>query len=220
MTQDAEGRRSGGGAALLVVVVLAVLVVGGVAIMRATRGSTDRVVLLGDSITVAFMDRGQDAPVGGHPSEVKAIAGKRVAELLPAAEEAAAGRPAAVVVNLGTNDLVQGRSAPEVLADLDRVTDVVDDQACVHVVTVNEGILAFDQPDIRTRIQGVNAGLRDLAARRGYRVIEWSALVAQHDVAGDPAHPVTSDSIHPTPAGFALLTQAYDQSVAAGCAEA
>lgn len=212
---DTGSHRPVGGIATAV---LAMLIAGALVLVAANRHpqTAAGVVLIGDSITDGLRARPGLALAGEAP-QVEAEGGRRVADLMGSARRFAASPRAQVVVNLGTNDLMQGATPADTLAALGTLTDLLDDRSCVHVVTLNDGILDFDQPQLHEHLQSTNAGIATLARQRGYRVVDWNAIVRQHDVEGDPAFPVTSDSIHPTPAGQDLLVAAYDEAVRAGC---
>src|SRR2546423_11881593 len=90
----------------IVVVALAALVIG-----RAPRGSSPRTVpVVGDSITV-FSSRDISTVLSGaYRPAVHAQIGARIDQMLPTLRALLRAHPYAVVVNLGTNDVLQAHS--------------------------------------------------------------------------------------------------------------
>lgn len=214
-TPPPDGAPAGdAGASTRRIVTLVVVVVGMIAVIVAGVRITarPRALLLGDSITwisSSELSRLQDqyrVTIDGWP-------GYRVDEMIEPAQQAiAADRPDRAVVNLGTNDVLQGTPIDTSFTSFDRLAGLLG-RACVRVVTVNEQMQGTDSP-VRPRAVAFNRRLRDWAAERGYGVIDWSAAVREHEQAGEPGGPLTTDSVHPNPAGGALLTDLYRDGLA------
>ncbi len=180
------------------------------------RSDDGDVAVIGDSISV-LLTADEDLTLAGRSTRVHAVSGARVAEMSDAADEVADRGTRDVVVNLGTNDVLQGRPPDQVVADLEALTDVVDAGSCVHLVTISEHMVSVDHPDVNQRAAAVNDGIRRLADERDYQVIDWSAIVGEHLDESDPQFPPTVDSVHPSESGQALLTSAIEDSLRDGC---
>jgi lysophospholipase L1-like esterase len=177
------------------------------------------VLLAGDSIT----EQGAGAlagaidgtfGVGGHDVAIVARSGATAGEMEPEVVAAAAEAPDQVVINLGTNDAVRTATVPEGLAAVERMAASFPSARCVHLVTLSESVVAFEDPvGPGQRAADMNRGLTDLAQRNGYRLIRWDQIAAEGVASGQP---LTLDSIHPDGAGQARLADAYREAIE-GC---
>lgn len=177
-------------------------------------GEDPEVVLVGDSIT--DMARGQlDEHLGDSwDVEVDAVPGLLIADQQEAVERLVEGSPDAVVVNLGTNDVLDGRPLDESVVDLAAMLDVADEVPCAFVVTINEHIFQLGRDDgWNDAAIALNVELRALAEERGIGVIDWSARVGEELEAGEPDGAVTTDTVHPTEHGIAILVDLYDEAL-------
>lgn len=175
------------------------------------------VVLAGDSIT----ERGAGAlagaldgtfGIGGHDVEVVARSGATAGEMEADVTAAAAHSPQQVVINLGTNDAVRTGTVAEGLAAIERMAAAFPSASCIHLVTLSESMVAFEDPvGPGQRAAEMNRGIIDLASRNGYGLIRWDQIVAEGVARGEP---LTLDSIHPDGAGDAELADAYASAVA------
>lgn len=167
--------------------------------------SGPRVVLLGDSLTVLTFDQMSRVADGDFTLELNATSGKRIDENLDAAELLAATNPPQVIINLGSNDILQRRDVNLVMADLETMIDQFADVSCLHLVTINEQM----QPgaaDYATSAQQVNDEIRQLAKRRlSTDVIDWNQIVIDNGFESV----IGSDGIHPNDRGVELLADAY-----------
>ena len=141
-------------------------------------GPQERVLFVGDSIT----DQARSALAGSLPAEdtldIEAVPGRKFEEMLPFAKQAAEARPAQVVVNLGSNDVLLGEDDAVTSHAMTEMFDLFTGVRCVHVVTVNEGfVFGKDQAAHARRI---NDQLRRIAAERGYSVIDWNQMVLDY----------------------------------------
>lgn len=196
------------------VVVLVVVMTGGAGWWWLNHRHTVDTLLVGDSITALVGPTNDAQPVDPAGTQIIATPGKRAMEMYPAVE-AAGAHPRLAVVNLGTNDLMQSRDPAEAVRDVGTVTDLIDDDACVFLVTVNERMVSATVPDLDARAHAFNDGLTRLAAQRGYHMIDWAKLVLDHDHPGDPGFPMTVDTVHPSPTGMAMLVDSYRSALAA-----
>lgn len=195
-------------------VVLATIVV------LATRSSTPEgdapptVAIVGDSIT----ELGETALVQVLGDDwrlsIDGRSGFTVAEQLPAARRLAEGLPSQVVVNLGTNDVTRGDELGRSATDLREVAAAFPDAACIHLVTVNEGI-EWNGDSEAGRAAELNRAMADLAAADPrVDVIDWSAAVAAYEVGDQAEGPILTDTIHPSPRGHLALALRYAEALA------
>jgi lysophospholipase L1-like esterase len=197
------------------VVVLAVVLVAGALLAVGVAQPRPVVLLAGDSITelsAGVLAGALDGTfgIGGHDVAVVARSGATAGEMEPSVVTAVAG-PDQIVINLGTNDAVRTGTVAEGLASIERMAGAYPDARCVHLVTLNEGMVAFeDAVGPGQRAAELNRGLLALAEREGYRLIRWDQLVAEATARGEQ---LTLDSIHPSPEGEAVLADAYREAI-------
>lgn len=187
------------------------LAVGGCSLLVGSRQPT---ALLGDSITDQSRDTFEETLGDGHRLDIRAAPGVRTDEWIDEARRAAAARPDAVIVNLGTNDVFQATPIDESTAAMDSILTELGQVPCTFVVTVNESLVSGPGDDLPARAAAINAAWRRLADAHGVEVIDWSATVAAELAAGEPDGSVTSDTVHPTPYGERLLAGLYDEALA------
>jgi lysophospholipase L1-like esterase len=174
--------------------------IAGVVIVAALRtsGDTDRIandsiVMLGDSIT-AEADWNRLLP--DHPLVNEGHPGFTTAQLVTVAERVAAADPAAVVVLTGTNDIRDGHPATWTREHLEQLIDrfEVGSTTTIIVQTV------LPRADAPAAVQQVNAEIRDLAARRGVRLLDLYETF--DDGAGALRSHETYDGLHLTVDGY------------------
>ncbi len=193
-------------------VVLTMLLVGAVSVLAGCSDAGPRVAVLGDSITSLDAEALQSSLGGDYRFAISGNFGRTATQVAPEAEELAKRSFSQVIINLGTNDVLQGHSAQEAVDAIARYVDMFDSARCVHLVTVNEHMVN----------QRTGAFTGDLAAQfnerlRAYAdsvdrvdVIDWNAVAAQNlNDAEPPTSTLTEDSIHPTPQGNQALNDLY-----------
>ncbi len=199
-------------------VVLAVgvlIVVVTVFAIRLAYGSADdgikpRALILGDSIT----DHGQrELNDTGHHSMI--IAGRlqdtfRIDDQLPVAGRWAPRSFQQVVINLGTNDAVQGWPQDQSSANLTKLVGMFPNAACLHLTTINEHLRGRSS-EAGPSATALNDQIRAMAAADPrISIVDWNALVEANSAEGVD---LTSDGVHPTREGGQLLINAYDMSM-------
>jgi hypothetical protein len=205
---EPDPRRSAVAVGILagVLVLLAVLVV---ELMRPR----PPVALIGDSITAMSatalhrrLDGDWSVTIDGRP-------GFRIDQQLDAARRIAARAPEQVVINLGTNDVNQGVDLAASAAAMEQMVSLFGSARCIHLVTVNESMLAGNL-EARRGAETLNAAYRAIAEQDPrVRIIDWAAIVdgwqARH-----PGESITTDTVHPTDEGIDLLVTAYGEALA------
>lgn len=165
--------------------------------------------LMGDSLTVLV---GEDVGAGlNEDVDVSATWGLRIDEELDPAAEIASDDPEQVVINLGTNNILQHHDTIASAEDLSAMLDIFEGVDCVHVVTINEQI-NWKGEDLGPPAAALNEQIRTLAGRRlNVSIIDWNQIVVDN-AANDI---LDSDTVHPNPAGVELLTKAYVDAIKA-----
>lgn len=197
---------------IIAIVVVLVLLIGGALYARRVLGK-DRIAMIGDSITDVTASVFHEKLDGEHQLEVRAIGGKEVAEMMPAADELAPTAPDQVVINLGTNDVIHGKDMTAAATSLGAMTAKFAGNRCIHLVTINEGFFSTEGKDLTTPARQLNQAIRQLAQANGYRIVDWADIAAKYAAAGEPNGHLTSDTIHPEAAGRQLLADAVRESV-------
>ncbi len=176
-------------------------------------GPTDDVVLVGDSITEQAEPVFHEVLDAKYHVRIRGRGGYRVEEMEPYAIELATTKPEQVVINLGTNDVLQGFPIDKSAQAFSRMIDEFGSARCLHVVTVNQNLLNENDPGLPSRALVFNLDMRRLIAGHRVNVIDWSAAVSAYNDAGAPDGPITSDTVHPTEAGRKLLAKLYKEAL-------
>jgi hypothetical protein len=176
---------------------------------QVVRPSPAEVGYVGDSITDQAR-RPLVSELGADPWRIVATPGKTIEQMLvPAHELAATAHPDRVIINLGTNNVLGNDPLDGEVAALHQMTDVFGDARCIGLVTINEHMIRFGD-DLSGEAHRLNDAMRAMAAADPkVRVIDWAQIVIDYDAAGDPDGPVTTDTVHPAPAGQQRLLDAY-----------
>ena len=172
------------------------------------------VAVVGDSIT----ERGQAVLVDvlgpTWPLAIDGRSGYRVAEQQPAAEELARQDPSQVVVNLGSNDVLQGADLERAAAELRTMIATFPRAACIHLVTINEHMVSGLGSRTDAAVE-LNAAIASIAAEDPrIDLVDWAAAVEQDEAGSDG--PLVPDTIHPSRRGQLLLAGLYADALA-GC---
>lgn len=166
-------------------------------------------VLIGDSLTLLVVDQVAAKAKPDHEVTADATWGRRIDEQLDIARKIASEDPQQVVINLGTNNVLQRHDPTASVEDLSTLLDVLDDVRCVHLVTVNENIRRLGA-DYSAEAKAINDGIRTLAERQlNIDIVDWNEIVTAH--LGEPI--LDADTVHPTPAGVELLADAYVDAI-------
>ena len=186
----------------------------------ATSGCVDsgeRVAVLGDSITALDAEALEGALGEDYRFTISGNFGYTAAEVTPVAQELSERSFGQVIINLGTNDVLQGGSPSAAVEEIQRQAAMFDDARCVHVVTVNEHMV--DQStgdDTGAAARLLNDALEELAAGDDrIDLVDWNAAASESvpDTEGATST-LTSDSVHPTAEGNRVLNELYQQALA------
>ncbi|MGN6739031.1 SGNH/GDSL hydrolase family protein [Dyella sp.] len=181
-----------------------------------------RVVFYGDSITDAWGRAAGTTFFPGKPYVNRGISGQTTAQMLVRFRQDVIGlRPAAVVILAGTNDIAgnTGLATPEMIEDNFRSMTALAQSAGIRVILASV-LPTTDYPwhpglQPAGKIRALNAWLKSYAASRGATYLDYyDALV---NAQGGMDTRLARDGVHPTPAGYAIMTplaqQAIDQAL-------
>jgi lysophospholipase L1-like esterase len=197
---------------------LAVLVLVAVVAVAAACGNRgDVVAVVGDSITALDQGSLEEQLGGDYQLQITGNFGKTVAEVLPEATAMVAKDPAQVIVNLGTNDVLQDLPVDSSMSSMQQMVDLFPDARCIHLVNINEHMVVQDTDTSRAdQASAFNAALDQLAERNDrVDIIDWNEVAAGAlNDAQPPTSTLTVDSIHPTEDGNTELNQLYRSALA------
>ena len=180
-------------------------------------GEPVRTVFLGDSITDWWRDDDPGLFQSGLVN--RGIAGQASDELLLRfRQDVIALRPRVVHLQTGTNDIAgnTGRTDPD--AFLANVESMIDLARANGIEPVIASLPAIDRiphqrhAEATQRAIDLNRRLAALAGRRGVVFADYHAVLAGAD--GKPRPGLTTDGLHPSPAGYAAMRTVLDRALA------
>ncbi len=189
------------------------LVVGiAAALILGSRPSRQPVGLVGDSITLLSGGELRAALGGSYAVKIDATSGHRIDEQMGAAASAVARKNEQIIINLGTNDVMQGDTdIDDAGARLEEMVAMFPDVRCIHLVTVSDAVRhdGVDPSEVPRRAKAINDTIRSLAHEDDrIRVVDWNQMVRDYQ-RDHPGTSPTEDTIHPNDAGKELLVDAY-----------
>jgi lysophospholipase L1-like esterase len=179
-----------------------------------------RVVFFGDSITDAW---GRSVAAGeffpGKPYVNRGISGQTTPQMLVRFQQDVVHlRPAAVVILAGTNDIA-GNTGPTTQRMIeDNYTSMANiaTQNGIKVIfaSITPAAAYPWKPGINPvqRIQGLNKWLQDFCSSNGYVYLDYSSSMA--DTNGGMLPGLSSDGVHPTAKGYAVMAPLADHAIA------
>jgi lysophospholipase L1-like esterase len=197
------------GVVIVVVAVLAIRVASG----APETAAKPRALVLGDSITDQAQKELNDELGPIYTLSIEGQDNFRLDQQIPAAERWATRPFQQVVINLGTNDAVQGWPTNQSVASLERLVSLYPSARCIHLTTVNERIKSRSRSaDGPTRARAINNAIHALAeVDSRIRIVDWNALM-KHSIGTDVE--LTTDGVHPNEPGQQLLIDGYENSMA------
>ena len=175
-------------------------------------GLVDDVALVGDSITEQADATFHAVLEPAYRVRVRGRGGYRIEEMEPYAIETATAKPEQVIINLGTNDVLDNWPVDKSVTALNRMIKDFSGTNCLHLVTINESLFNENVPGLSGRAALFNLQLRSIATSQGIDVIDWAAAV-KADAELHPGDPITSDTVHPTERGHKVLAELYKKSL-------
>jgi lysophospholipase L1-like esterase len=158
--------------------------------------ATDDVAMVGDSITETSEAALRDAIGSSYKLNIRARGGYRVQEMEPYAIELSTTQPEQVIINLGTNDVLQSWPLDESTTTLERMIKSFAGAKCIHIVTVNEKIDPARTAGVQERAAAFNVEIHRLADQYHLDVIDWAKTVNDDVAGGSKKGGLTVDSIH------------------------
>ncbi len=180
-----------------------------VSVSRPDRADPKRVAILGDSITVLSTSQINHALEGVYTTDVRAQSGQRIDQMLVELDDALAERPNEVVVNLGTNDVLQANMHWR--TSFDRMIAALAEQPCVEITTISTRVNGWGAvPAIAGQINDAIA--QAVASHADFHVVDWNAAV---HMGGSQL--LVSDQVHPSAIGEATLASLVRSALDRDC---
>jgi hypothetical protein len=195
---------------LLIIVVVGTGTAVAIAVLRRPTGR--RVPVVGDSITVFAGHDIKRALSPTYHAEIHAVFGQRIDQMLPTLRHDVAQQPFAVVVNLGTNDVLQARQRSDWHANTDAMIAAAAPARCVVFTTISTLVNAPTAiPALATQINDVIE--HAVATHRNFHVIDWNRAVN----APGGTSLLIADKVHPSPIGQLRLAAMIKHALDTDC---
>lgn len=164
------------------------------------------VVVVGDSIT----EQGEDELVAALGEEwdlvVDGRSGWTAGDMVPPARQLGVLEPTQVIVNLGTNDVLQGNRTGAAVDDLEEIIAAFPGASCLHLVTIADEIVWADVDRSAGAVE-LNDAIRGIVGTDPrVHLIDWAEQVRAD---GGRTEELLHDTVHPTVVGHELLADAY-----------
>lgn len=179
-------------------------------------------VILGDSISEWWQD--EDPSLFTRGIVNRGITGQTSQQLvLRFRQDVLALKPKAVVFQAGLNDVMgnTGMTGPDdYIANFETLIDLAEAHGIAPVIASLPAVREIpgrSEIPARQRVSDLNRRLQALAARRGAIYADLYAPLAGPD--GAPREGLSSDGVHLTRAGYALLRPVLERAIAAALAE-
>jgi lysophospholipase L1-like esterase len=181
----------------------------------------NRVVFMGDSITEGWH---LDGSFPGKPYINRGISGQTSPQMvLRFRQDVIALQPKVVVILAGTNDIA-GNTGPMPLEQTeDNLASMADLAAANHIRVVLCSVTpAFDfpwQPGLTPapKVLALNAWIKAYAAQKGYVYVDYHSAMKDERNGLPPA--LSSDGVHPLPAGYAIMAPLAEAGIAKALAQ-
>lgn len=176
-----------------------------------------RVAIAGDSITLVsgpsfYSEMGHEYRV-----DLRAWLGATARGMETQVHDLARHHPRIAVVNLGSNDVLQGKPLDQAVATVGEYVQVFRNEGatCIHLVNLNTGMLAAGQSPVVEDALWFNSRLTELAdGAEDVELVDWDGALA---AAGDRRSVMVPDTVHPDAPGADLLARTVADSVRKGC---
>lgn len=173
----------------------------------------DSVVVLGDSITALGYGSLEENLGGTYALSLSGNFGKTVEQVIPEAQRLAGERTYdQVIINLGSNDVLQELPVDESMAAMRQMVGLYPDARCIHLVDINEHMVIESTGESRTdQAVAFNEALEEYSGSDDrLSVISWNDVASQELNDDEPPwSTLTTDSIHPTAQGNEEIDQLY-----------
>lgn len=187
------------------------------AALPSVANGEQRVVFYGDSIT-DFWGRQTGSFFPGKSYINRGISGQTTPQLLIRFQQDVVHlKPAVVVVLAGTNDIAgnTGQSSLGMIEDNFASMAAIAKQCGIKMViaSILPASHYFWAPAIQPveGIRAVNAWLKDFCSKNGLIYLDYYSSMADSD--GSMRQGLSSDGVHPTAAGYAVMTPLAEQAI-------
>lgn len=183
-----------------------------VAVIAVTQRTGGQVAVVGDSITVLSKPYFARAFGSSGGADVRAKNGQRIDQMLPALQSALKLRPRAVVVNLGTNDVLQAQYHPNWRPAFNRMIELLATKSCVVLTTISDR--AWSPTAVPSVAEDINRAITIAAAQHpNFHILDWNALV--HSSNGNKL--LYFDKVHPSTDGQVILATEAQEIIKRDC---
>ena len=170
-----------------------------------------RVVFFGDSITIAWKERDNNVFFPGKPYVNRGISGQTTPQMLVRfQQDVVALKPAAVVILGGINDIA-GNTGPSTLPMMeDNFRSMIAIAQASGIRVILASVLPSSNMPWRNnlnpaqQVRDLNTWLRQYAIAHGCTWLDYYSALA--DKQGGMKPGLSKDGVHPTPAGYAVMT--------------
>ncbi len=177
-----------------------------------------RVVFMGDSITDSWGRIKGSTFFPGKPYINRGISGQTTAQMvLRFQQDVIDLHPAVVVILAGTNDIAGNTGLATLPMIENNFRSMTELAQASHIRVILASVLPTInypwQPGLQPapKIRALNAWLRTYAAARGATYLDYYDALATPQ-GGMRAH-LSSDGVHPTPAGYAIMAPLAQQAI-------
>ncbi len=193
------------------------LVIGvAVALVFGSRPGRQPVGFIGDSITLLSAGQLRQQLGDDYAVKIDATSGNRIDQQMGAAAAAVARDNKQILINLGTNDVMQGSTDLDAsVLTLQQMVAMFPDARCIHLVTVNDQLEHddVDPGEVEGRAAVINDAIREMANQdQRVTVIDWNQRVHDYMAAHGGQSP-TDDTIHPDAVGKQILADDYEAAL-------
>lgn len=196
-------------AVVLVILVVATLIVTRPESKYSGPKGAPRVLVVGDSITVLSGGAIKQTLGTKDRLRIEAQFGKRTDEMLSRLKggmDDPSGKPAAIILNLGTNDALQKRPTAE--ADYLKLVHAAEEAPCIVLTTIN----VQGDPAAGEVVRRLNAITNVIATGNPkVRVADWQQIITSN-----PQLLLPNDQVHPGAEGSQVLADLYARTLP-GC---
>jgi lysophospholipase L1-like esterase len=188
-----------------------------------TKTAAPRIVFLGDSITDNWSGSAGTTFSWGKTHINRGISGQTTAQmLLRFRQDVVDLHPAAVLILAGTNDIAGNTGASTLPMIEDNLRSMTELAKSNHIRVILASLLPVSdypwRPGLRpaAKVRSLNAWIKQYAGAVGATYLDFHSALANAEGGMDAA--LAADGVHPTDAGFAVMTplaqRAIDETLA------
>jgi lysophospholipase L1-like esterase len=187
--------------------------------LPAVANGEKRVVFLGDSITDGWGRSPATVFFPGKPYVNRGISGQTTPQMLVRFQQDVVHlHPAAVVILAGTNDIAgnTGAATEQMIEDnFTSMAEIAKQNGIKVVLASITPAYAYPwKPEVKPveRIQALNQWLQDFCSSHGFVYLDYFSAMA--DAKGAMLPGLSSDGVHPTAKGYAVMAPLAESAIA------